>query len=443
MALKKERRRGDDVPRELLYLRFMVRAGEILGLSMDYRETLQNVCGVAVETVADICLLDLGKPGNIELVACAHRQPGHISELRQAGNFLVIAQDRPPHPVCEVIDTGKAVVVQHVDEEYIERHSTTSGHAQFMRRMGYRSMIVVPVVSHVEGILGGLTFVRTKDSDEEYDESALLFALDLGRRCGAAIVKAKLYSKTLEIAHQFQRVALPPSLPTVEGVTLDAYYEPAESAMLIGGDWYDAFELADGRLALSIGDVAGHGLDAAAFMGSLRTALRTALYTEPDLMRALNVADYLIMREFPDERHATAMIALYDPGASTLTCAAAGHPGPLIWDEHAAKVTDPFKNRGLPIGLRTVGDSIPDQEVTVSLHPGSFVVFFTDGLLEWQRDYLAGEEHLEKAIEQSDIRLAAHPARAIRDAAVRGTHEDDIAVLTLRVSRGPKETSIT
>ncbi len=422
---------GRDVPREVLYLRFMVRAGEVLGLSMDYRETLQNVCAAAVETVADICLLDLGKPGDIELVASAHRKFGRTEELREAGDFLAIARDRPPHPVCQVIDTGEAVVVPHVDEEYIESHSTSPRHAAFMRRMGYRSLIVVPVVSHLEGILGGVTFIRTDESGEEYDESALLFALDLGRRCGAAIAKAKLYSQTVEIAHQFQRVALPHSLPTLHNVTLDTYYEPAESAMLIGGDWYDAFELADGRLALTIGDVAGHGLDAAAFMGSLRNALRTALYTEPDLMRALHVADYLIMREFPDERHATAMIALFDCDALTLTCAAAGHPGPLIWDGQSKKVTDPFQNRGLPIGLRTVGDSTPDQEVTVSLHPGSFVVFFTDGLLEWERDYIVGEQHLAQAIERSDIRCAAYPARELRRAVVRGKHEDDIAILTL------------
>ncbi len=433
MILRQEKHPEADVPRELLYLRFLVRAGEILGLSLDYRQTLQNVCAVAVETVADICLLDLGKPGNIELVASAHRTSGRADELREAGDFLVVARDRPPHPVCQVIESGEAVVVKHVDERYIRRHATTHRHADFMRRMNYRSLIVVPVVSHLEGILGGLTFIRTDESDEEYDESALLFALDLGRRCGVAIAKAKLHSQTLEIANQFQRVALPPSLPTLERLSLDAYYEPAESVMQIGGDWYDAFKLADGRLALSIGDVAGHGLDAAALMGSLRNALRTALYTEPNLMRALEVADYLIMQEFSDERHATAMIALLDCDALTLTCAAAGHPGPLIWDEHAGKVTDPFKNRGLPIGLRRVLGSIPDEEVTVSLYPGSFIAFFTDGLLEWKRDYLVGEEHLAQAIAREDIRSAAHPAHELRRAVVRGTHEDDIAVLTLRV----------
>lgn len=433
MALSKAEHPGADVPRDLRYLRFLVRAGEILGLSLDYRQTLQNVCAAAVGTVADICLLDLGKPGDIKLVACAHRTSGRTDELREAGDFLATARDRPPHPVCQVIDTGEAVVVKQVDDQYIQARATSPRHAEFMRRMGYRSLIVVPVISHLEGILGGLTFIRTNESDEEYDESALLFALDMGRRCGVAIAKAKLYSQTLEIANRFQRVALPPSLPTLEGLTLDAYYEPAESVMQIGGDWYDAFKLADGRLALSIGDVAGHGLDAAAFMGSLRNALRTALYTEPDLMRALEVADYLIMQEFPDDRHATAMIAILDCDALTLTCAAAGHPGPLIWDERAGKVTDPFQNRGLPIGLRKVLGSCPDEEVTVSLHPGSFIAFFTDGLLEWKRDYLAGEKYLAQAIERHEIRFSAHPARELRRAVVLGKHEDDIAVLTLSV----------
>ena len=422
---------------EARYLLFLVRAGEILGLSLDYHQTLRNVCAAAVETVADICLLDLGSGSRTELVAATHRVPGLSQKLRDAGSFLESCEDAPRHPVCEVIETGASLLIPELDEEAIRRIATSPEHAQFMREMQYCSMIVVPVISQVQGILGALTLVRTSASSERYDERALLFAEDLGRRCGVAISKSKLYSQTVEVATRLQMAALPRALPEKPGLRFDAYYEPAEAEMLVGGDWYDAFNLPDGRIGISIGDVSGHGVDAAAFMGSLRDALRTALYGEPNLLRALEIADYLIGEEFPDGRYATAQLGIYDPQTRTLTGAAAGHPGPLIWLPSAGGVIDPFQRHGLPLGMRSLLNTGPETS-SIALEPGSLVVYFTDGLMEWNRNYVEGERALRAAIASEQTRTAAHPAKAFRQAVVRGKHRDDIALLTLRIE-GPAD----
>jgi serine phosphatase RsbU (regulator of sigma subunit) len=221
-------------------------------------------------------------------------------------------------------------------------------------------------------------------------------------------------------------------LPARPGVALDAYYEPAEAELLIGGDWYDAFNLPDGRMGISIGDVTGHGVEAAAFMGSLRDALRTALYGDPDLARALDIADYLIGEEFPEERFATAVLSIFDPQTHTLSCASAGHPGPLLWVPSTGEVIDPFVSRGLPLGMRRF-TRITQQTGTIELESGCVAVYFTDGLVEWHRDYVEGEAALRQALLDESVRTAPHPAKALRRAVVQGKHQDDIAVLVLRV----------
>ena len=420
---------------EARYLLFLVRAGEILGLSLDYHETLRNVCAAAVETVADICLLDLGRGRETELVAAAHRVPGMSQRLHDAGEYLQECEGYPRHPVCEVIDSGAPVLVPELDDETIARVATSSEHAQFMRDMQYRSLMVVPVVSHVQGIMGALTLIRTHPSEERYDERALLFAEDLGRRCGTAISKSKLHSQTVEIASRLQIAALPRSLPQKPGAVFDAYYEPAEAEMLIGGDWYDAFNLPDGRIGISIGDVTGHGVEAASFMHSLRDALRTALYGDTDLLRALAIAEYLITEEFPEGRYATAQLGIYDPQTRELMGVAAGHPGPLIWMPGRDEVIDPFQGRGLPLGMRSLGRD-GQSTCSVALEPGSFAVYFTDGVVEWDRNYEDGEAALCAAMRTEEIRSSPHPAKALRRAVVKGKHQDDIALLTLLVE-GP------
>jgi hypothetical protein len=432
MAAAEEHSRQEAEGAELRYLLFLVRAGEILGLSLDYHETLQNVCAAAVETVADVCMLYLGHGREIELVAATHRTPGMTDRVLDARDFLKRTEGYPRHPARAVIETGSSLFVPNVDDEFIAQSATSPEHAAFMRELGYRSLIIVPVISQVQGILGALTLIRTNESAQRYDERALFFAEDLGRRCGTAISKSKLYSQSVAVASRLQLASLPRMLPARPGVALDAYYEPAEAELLIGGDWYDAFNLPDGRMGISIGDVTGHGVEAAAFMGSLRDALRTALYGDPDLARALDIADYLIGEEFPEERFATAVLSIFDPQTHTLSCASAGHPGPLLWVPSTGEVIDPFVSRGLPLGMRRF-TRITQQTGTIELKSGCVAVYFTDGLVEWHRDYVEGEAALRQALLDESVRTAPHPAKALRRAVVQGKHQDDIAVLVLRV----------
>ncbi len=413
------------------YLELLVRAGEILGTALDWHETVGAVCDAVVDTIADLCFLYIkDERGALHLAAAAAAQPKIANQLKEADRFMQGPMRRTPL-VAQVLETGESLLVPEVDEQFIETSSVNAAYEQFMRRMNYRSLVIVPIVTKTQGIVGAMGVVRTDRTNEHYDERSLRFIEDLARRCATAIGKAMLYEQTRHIATVFQRAALPNRLPEFEGILLDAFYEPSSQELLVGGDWYDAFTLSDGRIAVTIGDVLGHGLEAAVWMSRLRNGFRAALFGDPDPARALEIVDQMLRSEGEDEFFTTALVALVDPIRQMLCCASAGHPGPLIWTG-SGEVLDPFQERGLPLGLRTIAPAAQTAQ-TLTVHAGSFAAFFTDGLLEWNRDVASSWSALQRAIEKQTIREAVHPARELRDAVIDGAkHQDDVAIVTVR-----------
>ena len=167
-------------------------------------------------------------------------------------------------------------------------------------------------------------------------------------------------------------------------------------------------------------------------MQRLRNALRAAILSEPDPAGALIVADRLMRLDSEDD-FSTALVAIVDPVHRTMTCASAGHPGPLMW-MHDEVIADPISERSLPLGLQRLKSEDIRRSQTVLMKPGTFAVFFTDGLLEWGRDIPAAWNRLIKAIGRHDVRFARRPAAVIRELVIDGAgHPDDVAILTLRV----------
>lgn len=411
------------------YMHFLVAAGELLSSSLDYHRTLKNVCAAAVETVADICILDVGSATDVERVGAAHRDSGRTPELSEAASYLNRTEGRPAHPVFKVLDSGQTFFAPRIDEAWIERNACSDVHADLMRRMNYRSMIVVPARSQIWGVAGALTLVRTDLTKEPYTDEAVIFAQDLGRRCGIAIGKARLHSQTIDLVERLQRAALPRTLPQVPFVSFDAFYEPADAALLVGGDWYDAFLLKDGTIGISIGDVSGHGIESAAEMSSMRNAIRMALVMDNDLSKVLADADFLFHHEVPEGRFATALTAILDPSKGTLTFASAGHPGPMIWTRGV--IQSPLSGATLPLGLGSLQPT-DVHPVTVRLEPGCSILFYTDGLIEWNHKPIEGEAAVGRALDNAALRNATSPSRAIRNAVIKGAHADDVAIMVVR-----------
>lgn len=416
---------------ERRYLTFFAEVGSIFGEALPYDATLQRICDAAAQTVADTATMYLFDDNDeLKVVAAAHVLPDRSERLRHR-TVELMNDPRGPRAWFEAgVRKAKSLLVPQIDVDSIKSAGGSGQYVQFILDTGVRSFLIVPLLAQ-ERVLGAIALVYTDYSNLQYDKNALVLAEDLGRRCGTAIDTARVNERAKDVSTRFQLAALPKSLPQLRGFALDSLYEPASSEMLVGGDWFDAFELPGGRLGISIGDIAGHGVDAAAFMGSLRDALRIAMYMERDLLKVLAAADVLITQETEKGIFATAMIAVVDTRRNTLSCAAAGHPGPLCWNEREQTVTDPFTERGLPLGYRELERS--DQTVqTIDLEDDAFVVFFTDGLLEAEHDYLRGQERLAEAILSSSVREAAHPASEIRAEVTPERHPDDLAILTLR-----------
>lgn len=237
----------------------------------------------------------------------------------------------------------------------------------------------------------------------------------------------KALERTKRIAETLQDVFLPKELPRPNGIRLDAVYLPAERDALVGGDWFDAFELPDGRLCFSIGDVAGHGLSASVVVGRLRQAIYTLAQRTQHPAKILEETDLILRRQEP-EALVTALVGVVDEQRTCLVYASAGHPPPMIaYDSN--QPARMLETGGVPLG---VGSGMTVSDHVVPLRPDCVVALYTDGFVEFSHDVLGTEARLAEAVSLVvGNTLIARPALAIKDIIFRGRPTIDDAALML------------
>jgi len=404
-------------------LQLLARAGAATLHGMDYHATLRNFAHAFTGGFATYCLIDvLDAEQRWERIA-VHRDPRSQTMLYE------LAQPLEGSPIMRAIRNGESSIVG-IDDRADLYPIGLQDRIQTLRYLKLRSFITVPIPAPSGEIVGALTAsLDAEATRERYDEIDRSFVQEVGRRIGAAISNARLYERNRRIAVELQEASLPKIPALAGGLLLDAEYRPGSDESTIGGDWYDAFELADGRVAITIGDVLGHGLHAAITMTKLRQAMAAAAMVDPDPIVMLRVANETLGLLDADG-YATALAALYDPQARTLTFASAGHPGPIVWTPDGAVREDACS--GLMLGLRTAAER---ETCVVPLVPGGGFVFFTDGLVEATRDMEAGRERLFRALASVDVLADPQPAKAIVRFVLGETQAgDDIAVLVARVA---------
>lgn len=192
--------------------------------------------------------------------------------------------------------------------------------------------------------------------------------------------RARRYEYEHRVVESLQRSLLLDRMPALPGIALAARYLPGEGEIRVGGDWYDVIPLPGGRLGLVIGDVVGHGVESAALMSQLRNALRAYALEHESPARVLSGLDTMLFHLEPSGM-ATAIYLIYDPAASSLTFAAAGHPYPLVArpDGENAFLTG---GRSVPLGI---GYERVRTDSTVSLPSVYTLALYTDGLIERRR----------------------------------------------------------
>jgi serine phosphatase RsbU (regulator of sigma subunit)/anti-sigma regulatory factor (Ser/Thr protein kinase) len=270
---------------------------------------------------------------------------------------------------------------------------------------------------------------RTVERDDVARDDALV---ELARTNMAQEYLKRELEREHRASAAFQEAALPSRMPFIPGIAFTAIYRAAKAEALVGGDWYDAFRLDDGRIVLSIGDVMGSGLRAAVTMGAVRQALRGAAQILAEPIEILNAADRALRSEQPDGI-VTAFVAILDPITLILTYASAGHPPPLL--RSASGEISALSGSGLPLGLRSIQTFPPDITRAIRLDDRSLLVLYTDGLIEATRDIEAGEASVREALGTTAVWDAVNPAAAISDHVLEEV-VDDVAILTIRIDSG-------
>ncbi|MFD7712457.1 PP2C family protein-serine/threonine phosphatase [Streptomyces sp. NPDC059785] len=252
----------------------------------------------------------------------------------------------------------------------------------------------------------------------------------LGSLTAQARERAELQRSRVELAVALQRGMLPAELPAVPRLRVAARYVPACHGLNVGGDWYDGFVLPDGRVGISIGDVQGHNIEAAAFMGQVRVGLRAlaSVTSEPgELLARTN--DLLLT--LGTELFATCTFMRIDPDTGLVECARAGHV-PWVWATADGRSGVAGGEGGPPLGV------LPGTEYPVTryrLTTGGVLVLPTDGVVEGPS--LVVDEGLDQVVRLAGIAAVAQmEADALASAVIKLSeqvgHEDDAAALVVR-----------
>ncbi|MFI1385244.1 SpoIIE family protein phosphatase [Embleya sp. NPDC020886] len=420
-------------------LALLDRAALEIGTTLDIDTTCRELVDLLVPVLADVVGVELVEPADPDQQVGRPRPAPDTVRLRRAAwssipelRYLSAILGRPGEhidyqpgaDVARVVRTGCTVVDNRPSDERLRATAPDASRVAVYREAAMHSALLVPLIARGEAI-GTLSLVRAGDSPT-FTEDDVETARDLAHRAATCVDNARRYSREHSVALALQRALLARPKAPHPDIELATRYLPAGRSVEVGGDWFDAIALPHGRTLLAVGDVMGHGVQAAVDMSHYRALLRVlaagGLSPEEILARADRMSE-----EAGLERVATCLLVLVDPGAGVSTFANAGHLPPLLVEADGGTRLVELPT-GPPLGTGCGGYAAYVRPNV----PGSVLVLYTDGLVE-RRD---------EDIDVSLARLAAlRPVPAaplealvdtILDRLVVPPVEDDIAVMAAR-----------
>ncbi|RZB16978.1 GAF domain-containing protein [Streptomyces sp. F001] len=422
-------------------LEFLNEVSGRIGTSLDLARTIVEVSKAVVPRFTDVAGTYLreqvvagegfpeGVPDTTTMwhrVALEHTdEPGRWDDVVPVGEAMPF----PAHtPFFQCMTTGEPVLVPRISEQM--------GHAiasQFEKRdirplITGRSMLVVPLKAR-NVVLGFMVLLRHPER-AEFNDMDRVTGAELAARAGLVLDNARMYTYQESVAETLQDSMLPHIPPRMAGCDIATRYLPGTMLGRVGGDWFDSVKLPGARTAFVVGDVMGHGLNSAAMMGQLRTAVQTMAALDLPPAQLLRNLDDLAQR-LGDTYLATCLYAVYDPIASELHLANAGHIPPVLVRAEDGRSELLDLPTGAPVGV----GGVPFEAVRVRVEPGDRLVMCTDGLVEVRgEDIGVGLATLCES--------AAHPAASMDDACdtiiralnTRGGRKDDVALLMARLN---------
>lgn len=419
---------------ELDRLALLAETTTTLTSTLDVDEALDRLVGLVVPRLADWAVVDLlREPDEVWRTAVVHARGEALVHVEELEGPMPPVPGESPMPLSRALRGESSALAG--PETY--QGPPDSGIALEQRRLfestGMHSAVIAPIRGLRE-ILGALTLGRSERS-EAFTAADVALLEDITRRAGLALANARLYQRQRKVAETMQRHLLP-QMPTVPGLGITARYVPAPDASHVGGDWYDAFTLSDGVLALAIGDVVGHDLDAAAGMAQLRNMLRAYAWAQKgpasEIVEWLDQAS-LHIAEVTMATMVFGRMAVSDDGRWELSWTNAGHPPPLLVT-HDGMARYLSEGHGVLLGLGEYRGRTARTDARAELPPGSTLLLYTDGLIEEPGRSL--DEGLDR-LRRHAAALARRPVEAFADELLQRArpeqNEDDVALLVLRI----------
>jgi len=425
-----ERRRRGSRARELGLVK---RVTERLVSSLDFHEALATLLDGATE------LLGVER-GSLLLVDDASRTLR--IEVARGIDPAVVARTRIPvgHGIAgTVAASGEPIVAEDIRQlPFYHPHPLQEGdYADF-------SAICVPLTLHGR-VLGVMNF-NHKKSRRPFYERDLEFALLIANQASVVLWSAQLHGeylrkqvldRELEIARAIQERLLPQELPEVPGYRFAARCEMCSS---VGGDYYDVVPLVDGRVAVVMGDAAGHGVGSALVAADARGALRESLVRFRSLEETLARVNDRLQSDTSAEMYMTLMVGVLDPATGTFEFVNAGHHMPLLVRDGSLVRLAPVGSN-IPIGIRR-GIRFGVEE-PIRLQADDLLLLFTDGI--WEATDAAGNRFGNHGLEETLVAAAAGDERSIIDALLDrarefrggGEADDDLTLLLVRAAPIP------
>lgn len=411
-----------------------------VGTTLDMDTTCRELASFVVPAFADVAAVDVfppevghavrrPAPGVVRLRRAALRGVGDLDEQVQRfghpGEYVDFAADSA---VTRCL-TGNGPVLDDWSDEGAGRSAATSERIAASLAIGLRQALIVPIVARSRP-LGTLSLVRAEGAPAFSDQDVAV-ARELAVRAGVGLDHARRYDHEHSIARELQRALLSEPRGPHPHVEIATRYLPADRGVLVGGDWFDVVPLPDGRHLKAMGDVMGHGVEAAVAMGQYRSLLRLLAGEDLRPHLILERLDAMVERSGLD-RAATCLLAVVDRFGGMCEVASAGHLPPVFIDPGAAGARIVPVPVGPPLGTGFGGY----RTASVPCGPGTVLFMYTDGLVERRgEDIDVSVQRLASLTLPAGGRLEDLLDQVLDRFGEEA--EDDIAVLASRIREGP------
>ncbi|MEU2285362.1 SpoIIE family protein phosphatase [Streptomyces sp. NPDC013178] len=425
----------DDLENAHQRLALLDAAATRVGTTLDVEATCAELADFLAPSLADVAAVGIVEeeflagpppaPGMLRLRKMALSAPPELQwHLRGLGG---------PEPYLDLprgatarrcIDSGRPWLSNMATDELLQKITLIPDRAKIIRAAGVHSVLMVPLPT--AGRCVGVVILMRAGTSTPFTEDDVLTAQGVAARAASSIDSARRYSDEHTMALELQRALLSEPDSPHPSVEVATRYLPSGRSALVGGDWYDSIALPDCRTLLVMGDVMGHGFQAAVAMSQYRSVLRTVAAAGLPVDAMLREADRRAARIGLD-RVATCLLVLVDPQAGTCTAASAGHLPPVVIRSGGG--TEVLT---LPAGP-PMGTELGDYEMTTfAFEPGAVLLLYTDGLVE-QRN-----TDIDEAVRAlTNLNLSADGSLenlldTVLDHLTNSLCEDDIALLAAR-----------